>query len=236
MGATISKDNIQFLKELKTHNNREWFADNKDRYHKQHENIIAFSDELLALLKQHDDIEVISGKKALHRIYRDVRFAKDKSPYKTNWAGYYGRATKLLRGGYYFHLTSDACFVGGGFWQPNSQDMKLVRDAIQANEQEFRELINASKFQQHFGPVGLHGARLKTIPRGYDKNSSARDLLSLKQYLIRQEFTVSEMLENDFAARVNEAYKALRPFFNWMSDALTHDANGEPLFGKGSAH
>lgn len=236
MANQISKENLQFLKELAQNNNRDWFTENKDRYVQQHENTIAFADELLSLMQQHDTIENANGKKSLMRIYRDVRFSKDKSPYKTNWAGYFKRSTDKLRGGYYFHLEPGNCFVGGGFWKPESSDMKLIRDAIVADEKELREVLTNKKFVEHFGNTaesseekGLHGERLKNVPKGYNKESSAGDLLKLKQFLLRKNFTDKEVLSPDFANKVNETFIALRPFFDWMSYTLTHDANGEEL-------
>ena len=229
MSANISKENLQFLKDIKTNNNREWFTDNKPRYVEQHENTIAFAEEVLSLLNKHDDIDNVSGKKSLMRIYKDVRFSKDKSPYKTYWGGFYKRSTSELRGSYYFHLEADGCFVGGGFWRPESKDMKLIRDAIEADESTFRKIITAKKFKEHFGAHGLHGESLKNVPRGYDKESSAGDLLKFKQFLIRKDFTKEEMLRDDFAEKINETYKALRPFFDWMSYVLTHDGNGERI-------
>lgn len=232
----ISKENFQFLKELAQNNNREWFTENKDRYVQQHQNTIGFADELLALMQQHDTIENANGKKSLMRIYRDVRFSKDKSPYKTNWGGYFKRASDKLRGGYYLHLEPGNSFVGGGFWKPESSDMKLIRDAIVADEKELREILTDKNFVKHFGSTkanllesGLHGERLKNVPKGYDKESSAGDLLKLKQFLLAKPFTDEQVLSPDFANQVNETFKAIRPFFDWMSYTLTHDANGEEL-------
>ncbi|MFT6716586.1 MAG: hypothetical protein ACJA0Q_001230 [Saprospiraceae bacterium] len=226
---TITKENLQFLEELAKNNNRDWFNENKPRYITQHENTIAFADEVLALLNKHDDIGNVSGKKSLMRIYRDIRFSKDKSPYKSHWGGYFKRSTLALRGGYYFHIEPSACFVGGGFWKPESKDMKLIRDAIVADEEGFRKVIDAKGFKKIFGSQGLHGESLKNVPKGYDKESSAGDLLKLKQFLVRKDFTREEMLSPDFAEKVNETFKAVRPFFDWMSYALTHDGNGEPI-------
>jgi uncharacterized protein (TIGR02453 family) len=225
----ISKENLKFLKELSTNNNRDWFNENKPRYIEQHENTISFANELLSLMNKHDDIENVSGKKSLMRIYRDVRFSKDKSPYKTHWSGYFKRSTSALRGGYYFHVEPEACFVGGGFWKPDAKDMKLIRDAILVDEKGFRKIIGAKKFTEYFGTLGLHGESLKNVPRGYDKESSAADLLKLKQFLIRADFTREEILSDDFEKKVDEAFKAIRPFFDWMSYALTHDGNGESI-------
>ena len=229
----ISKENFQFLQELSENNNRDWFTENKKRYEQQHENTIDFAGEVLTLMQKHDNIENLNGKKSLMRIYRDVRFSKDKSPYKTHWGGYYKRATANLRGSYYFHLEPGKCFVGGGFWRPESADLKLVRAGMVADEKELRAILSNKTFVQFFGKsandTGLHGESLKNVPKGFDKESSAGDLLKLKQYLVLREFTDAEVLSPNFAQQVNETFKAIRPFFDWMSYTLTHDANGEEL-------
>lgn len=225
----ITKDNLNFLKQLEENNNRDWFTANKDFYIKQNQNTVDFAEELLNLLKQHDHIENESGKKSLMRIYRDVRFSKDKSPYKTNWGLHFKRATKQLRGGYYVHLKPGECFVGGGFWGPESSDLKLIRDGIIAEENTLRKILTDQTFVKYFGKEGLHGERLKNVPKGYDKESTAADLLQLKQFLIRRDFTDQEVLSPGFAQEVNRSFIAIRPFFDFMSYHLTHDANGEPL-------
>jgi len=229
MGVNITKENLEFLNELKSNNNREWFTESKPRYIEQHENTISFADDVLELLKKHDKIDNVSGKKSLMRIYKDVRFSKDKSPYKTNWAGYYKRSTSDLRGSYYFHIAPDECFVGGGFWKPESIDMKLIRDAMVADEKGYRKVVGSKKFKEFFGIEGVYGEKLKNVPRGYDKESTAGDLLRMKQFLIRKSFSKEEMLSDGFAKKVDQTFKALRPFFDWMSYALTHDGNGEKI-------
>ena len=225
----ITKDNLHFLKQLEKNNNRDWFTENKGTYIQQHQNTIDFADELLELLRKHDRIENESGKKSLMRIYRDVRFSKDKSPYKTNWGLHFKRATKSLRGGYYVHIKPGECFVGGGFWGPESSDLKLIRDGIVSEESTLRKILKDKTFVQFFGADGLHGESLKNVPKGYDKESSAADLLQLKQYLIKRDFSDQEVFSADFIQEVNRTFIALRPFFDFMSYHLTHDANGEPL-------
>ena len=226
----ISKDNLSFLSALSAHNNRNWFQENREQYELALKNTTDFADAVLTLLQQHDHIENESGKKSLMRIYRDVRFSKDKSPYKTNWAVFFKRATKELRGGYYVHIKPGECFVGGGFWNPESADLKLIRDAIVSEEQELRAIIEADSFVKVYGKNALHGDSLKNVPRGYDKDSTAGDLLRLKQFLIRKDFTDQEAQSPDFPKKVDEAFRALRPFFDFMSYHLTHDGNGEPLY------
>src|SRR5690349_15105313 len=126
----ITRSVFDFLTDLKKNNNREWFNQHKDIFIRESEKIEAFAEELLQALGAHDGIETLSGKKALHRIYRDTRFSKDQTPYKTGWSGNFKRATKFRRGGYYFHIEPGNSFIAGGFWGPNNEDLKRVRDDI----------------------------------------------------------------------------------------------------------
>ncbi len=225
----ISKANLKFLKDLSKNNNREWFTEHKKEYEAHLEEVVSFAGEVLILMHKHDKIENESGKKSVMRIYRDVRFSKDKSPYKNYWGGGFQRATKQLRGGYYFHIQPGEYFVGGGFWGPEPADLNLIRHAIATDEKGFRKIISSKSFKDFFGDAGLHGEKLKTVPKGFDKEDPALDLLQLKQFLIRHDFTEEEVMSKDFPKKVNEAFKAMRPFFDWMSYALTHDSNGAPL-------
>ena len=226
--AQITKDNFEFLKSLGKNNNRDWFQEHKDWYLQKHEEVIAFADELLAKLNQHDLIETESGKKSLFRIYRDVRFSKDKSPYKTHWSGGFRRATKLRRGGYYFHIESGASMVGGGFWAPNKDDLQRIREEIAVNGDELREIINSKDFKETFGT--LDGEQLKTAPKGFDSDHPNIDLLRYKQFIFSISFSDDEVMAPDFADKLNDAFKKMRPFFDFMSETLTTDANGVPLY------
>ena len=225
--STLSKSNFEFLKNLQQNNNRDWFTENKSVYEKHHIETINFADAVLNEMRKHDNIETISGKKSLMRIYRDVRFSKDKSPYKTNWGIGYSRATKLLRGGYYVHLAPGESFVGGGFWNPEPADLQRMRKEISLSPKEFRAILNDKTFKNTFGE--LQGEKLKTVPKGFEKDHPALDLLQFKQYLISRKFTDKEVTAPDFYKKVNETFKAMRPFFDFMSTALTTNENGELL-------
>ncbi len=225
----ITNENLKFLKSLAKNNDRDWFADHKDEYQKHHEVMISFADELLSKMNQHDNIETVSGKKSLQRIYRDVRFSKDKSPYKTHWGGGFKRATKLLRGGYYYHIQPDGgSFIGGGFWGPNKEDLLRIREDIASDASDLREIITSPEFVNTFGE--LQGEQLKSAPKGFDKEHADIDLLRYKQFLIGKHFTDKEVLADDFIDRANDTFKKMRPFFDYMSDVLTTDSNGSPLF------
>ena len=222
--STISKENLDFLKKLKNNNNRDWFNAYKDEYLKQYQNTIDFADTLLIEMGKHDKIETKSGKKSLFRIYRDVRFSKDKSPYKTHWAGGFKRAGKELRGGYYFHIESENTMLGGGFWSPNNEDLQRIREDIASNDQPLRKILNAKSFKETFGT--LHGEQLKTCPKGFDKENPAIDLLRYKQFIISTKFSDKDVLSPGFAKKVSDTFKKMRPFFDYMSESVTTDANG----------
>lgn len=225
--AKIKQSNFDFLNLLSKNNNREWFNEHKELYLKNKEEVELFADTLLLELKQHDDIETVSGKKALYRVYRDVRFSKDKTPYKTVWSGSFKRATKYLRGGYYFHIEPGNSFLGGGFWGPNSADLKLIRSNISEFGDELLEIINAKEFVSNFGELG--GEKLKTAPKGIAKDHKYIDLLRHKQFLLGKSFTDEEVMSKDFILQLNNGFKAMRPFFNFMSEALTTNSNGESI-------
>jgi len=225
--SVISKANYNFLKQLKENNNRDWFNANKDEYLKQHQNTIEFADALLLEMNKHDNIETATGKKSLYRIYRDVRFSKDKSPYKSNWAGAFKRATKQLRGGYYFHIQPGNSMVGGGFWGPNKDDLLRIREDIASDASELRKVINSKSFKKTFGT--LQGNQLKTSPKGFNKEHPDVDLLRYKQFIIAKKFTDKEVLSPDFYKMVSNTFKEMRPFFDYMSESVTTDINGESI-------
>ena len=222
--AKILQSNLEFLKQLKKNNNRDWFAGHKDRYLTELAQIEAFIDDLLVEMNKHDVIETPSGKKSLHRIYRDTRFSKDKTPYKINWGGSFTRATKKRRGGYYFHIEPGNSFVGGGFWDPEPKDLKRIRDEFAHDATPLRKIIKNKSFTNTFG--GLLGDQVKTSPKGFNADDPAIDLIRYKQFLLMHKFSDKEVLADDFLKQVNETFKKMRPFFDYMSEVLTTDVNG----------
>ncbi|MBI1184015.1 TIGR02453 family protein [bacterium] len=218
------KEVLNFLSALKENNNKEWFAAHKKTYEKAKKQVDAFATELGQLMLKHDNID---PKAKIFRIYRDVRFSTDKTPYKTNFAGSYTRLSPALRGGYYFHISPEESFVGGGFWQPEKDDLQLIREQIQQDAQPLRQAINNSKFQAYFGELG--GEQLKTSPKGFDKEDPAIDLLRYKSFVVMHKFEPDEVAAPDFAHAVNEGFMLMRPFFDVMSDYLTTNLNGESL-------
>lgn len=218
---------LQFVADLKQHNNKEWFDAHKSDFLQQQEHIAAFATALLQQLSTHDVIETPSGKKSLQRIYRDIRFSKDKTPYKTSWSGGFRRAGKSRRGGYYFHIEPGNSFAGGGFWGPNAADLKRVRDDIAFDPAPLRKIIGSTNFIRTFS--ALQGEQVKTAPKGYDAAHEAIDLLRYKQYLLIRRFTDEEVTGNRFLPLVDETFRHMRPFLDYMSDVLTTDLNGNQV-------
>ncbi|ASZ12636.1 DUF2461 domain-containing protein [Chitinophaga pendula] len=222
---TIHPSSFKFLDTLAQNNNREWFNAHKDLYLEELQRIETFADALLATLHTHDLIETPSGKKSLHRIYRDTRFSHNKTPYKINWSGAFKRATRQRRGGYYFHIEPGNTFIAGGFWGPVPQDLKRVRDDIAFDPSPLRKILKSKTFINTFGT--LKGEQLKTTPKGYDATHEAVDLLRYKQFLLIRRFSDDEVLSQHFLEEAGRTFKNMRPFFDYMSDVLTTGPNGE---------
>jgi uncharacterized protein (TIGR02453 family) len=224
---SISKSTISFLKQLAIHNDRDWFAENKSLYTDAQENAIFFADSVLEKMNKFDKIETPSGKKALKRIYRDVRFSKNKAPYKQHFGIMYARATAARRGGYYLHIQPGESFIGGGFWGPEKDDLLLVRKHIAQDDSYLREVLNNKKFKTTFGE--MRGEQLKSAPKGFDKEHFAIDLLRYKQYLVMKRFTDEEVLSANFDQLVADTFKGMQPFMEIMTEMLTTNLNGESL-------
>ncbi|WP_304235055.1 DUF2461 domain-containing protein [Jiulongibacter sediminis] len=216
-----------YLQKLKENNNRRWFEQHRDEYEACLEKMVEFADDLLVEMNSHDVIENPSGKKCLHRIYRDTRFSKDKTPYKKHWGGRLRRAGAYRRGSYYFHFEPGNSYLGGGFWGPNKEDLKQIRIHLAAEPSEYLEIINSKEFKAAFGEV--RGEQLKTSPKDFDTDHENVELLRYKQFLLVIPLKDEDIFEPNLAARVSDNFKKMRPYFNVMSAYLTTDLNGEEL-------
>jgi uncharacterized protein (TIGR02453 family) len=221
---TIEKSTLNFLKALARNNNREWFSRHKDTYAQSQKNVTDFLDALIVAMNRHDQLEMQSGKSSLYRIYNDVRFSEDKTPYKPRFAGHISRAKPHLRGGYYFWIKPGSSRVGCGFTYPNAEDLLRIRQDIDLNYDDWRKLLKLRGIRTTFG--NMEGDQVKTAPRGFAKDHPAIDLLRYKQFWFEREFTDEEVLSSGFLQKVNNTYKAIRPFFDYMSEVLTTDLNG----------
>ena len=224
---SVSKDLLNFLSRLEENNDRDWFNEHKIEFQRHQTHFKKLIRHVSELMHQHDQID----KEKVFRIYRDVRFSKNKLPYKTHMAASFHRVKPELRGGYYLHVKpGNQSFIAAGFWDPNKEDLLRIRREFEQDDQEIRDIINDKKFKSVWGT--LEGDELKTAPRDFDKEHLAIDLIRKKQLVFTKNLDDSALTQPDFVDTVNEHYKAIRPFFDYMSDVLTTNLNGEVLFVK----
>lgn len=215
---------LDYLKKLQKNNNRDWFAEHKPTFVEAQSNAKKLYTAIRENLEKHDEID----KFKLFRIYRDVRFSHDKTPYKAHFAGSFSRSGKHLRGGYYLRIRPGESFLAGGFWEPNKDDLLRIRKEIEMDATEMRTILKDKDYVNYFGGK-FEGAELKTAPRGFDKEHPDVDLLRKKGFIAVRNFTDEEVLSENFIQEVEASYVALRPFFNLFSDILTTNLNGESV-------
>ncbi|SNR47264.1 TIGR02453 family protein [Maribacter sedimenticola] len=221
--TNITKSTFQFLKSLQKNNNRDWFAEHKKQFNAENEATRSFFGHLLELLSAHDEIERLK----VFRIYRDVRFSKNKTPYKNSFSASYARAGLHRRGGYYVHLEPGNSFIATGFWNPEKDDLLRIRKEWELDVSELEQIINKPQFKKVWGP--LTGDELKTAPKGFDKEDPNIDFIRKKQFVFTRKFTDAEVLSDNFAQEINTSFKIIRPYFDLMSSILTTNLNGESL-------
>lgn len=220
----FQKSTFQFLEELSNNNDRDWFTENKNIYNDSLQNAKDVFSVIHDNLNMHDDIE----KQKIYRIYRDVRFSKDKTPYNPRFATSFSRSGAHLRGGYFLQIKPNETMLGGGFWQPEKDDLFRIRKEFEYDDEEIRDILAAPDFKKYFGGV-LDGEELKTAPKGFDKNHPSIDLIRKKGFIATRKFSNKEVLSASFVAEIDLSFKALRPFFDLMSNVLTTNLNGESL-------
>ena len=210
----ITKKTLDFFKEISKNNNKPWFEKNKPRYETARENYLEFIDELLPHIKKIEPIFDKDLKKYASRIYRDVRFSKDKSPYKNHISGLIERAPDHKKCPLYIHIQPGGSFIGGGVWQPEPNLLSQVRQEIDYNGSEFNKIIHKKSFVNLFGQ--LTGESLVRPPKGYEADNPNIELLKLKQYTIHRQFTDDLVCSNDFVNEIVKSYKEALPFFNFF--------------------
>ncbi|HKK12740.1 MAG TPA: DUF2461 domain-containing protein [Flavobacteriaceae bacterium] len=224
MDTKFSKDVLEFFKKLEKNNNRDWFNEHKKEFKTLEAEVKKNYSVLFNMLKAHDDVDRFK----MFRIYRDVRFSKNKLPYKTHFGGTFHRKKPELRGGYYLHVAPDnGSFIATGFWQPNADDLYRIRKEFEMDDTEMRTIINDESFKSVWGE--LKGEELKTAPRDFDRNHPAIDLIRKKQYIFVKNYTDADVLSDHFLEEVNTSFKTIRPYFDYMSEVLTTNLNGESI-------
>jgi len=220
----IEKSTFKYLSDLRKNNQREWYHENKNAFQEAQLNAKEMYLAVRNNLEKTDEIDRFK----MFRIYRDLRFSKDKTPYKTHFAGSFSRTGKSLRGGYYLRIKPGDSFLAGGFWEPNKEDLFRIRKELEYDATEMRSILNDTNFKKIFGGK-LEGSELKTVPRGFDKEDVTIDLIRKKGFIAVRNFSDKEVLSANFLSLVEESFLALRPFFDYMSAVLTTNLNGESL-------
>jgi len=222
MITAVPRASLAFLKDLKKNNTREWMADHKSRYQDSEKVLKDLYATIKAGLNETDDIEKLK----IFRINRDIRFSKDKTPYNVHRSASFSRAGAHRRGGYYLRIEpGNKSVIAGGFFNPETADLKRIRTEFHLDASEIRDILNDSAFAKAFP----NGFETTNAPRDFDKNDPNIDLIKLKSFVVRREFTDREVMKSDFSETVVSHYKLLRPYFNYMSDVLTTDLNGESI-------
>jgi uncharacterized protein (TIGR02453 family) len=224
MNKTIPRDIFSFFIRLNKNNNREWFTVHKAEFKTLENEVKQFYNQLFQQLNTHDKVDQLK----IFRVYRDVRFSKDKTPYKTHIGGSFHRKKPERRGAYYVHIQpNNESFIATGFWQPQKDDLFRIRKEFEMDASEIRNIITNKKFKSVWGD--LVGDEVNIAPKGFDKDHENIDLIKKKTYIFTRKFTDQEVISKDFLFTVNNSFKAIRPFFNYMSDVLTTNLNGESL-------
>ncbi|MBP0902424.1 DUF2461 domain-containing protein [Mariniflexile gromovii] len=224
MSVQVPKEALEFFKKLEKNNDRDWFNEHKTEFKKIEKNVKAVYNTVLKSLNEHDEVDKLK----MFRIYRDVRFSKDKSPYKTHFGGSFHRTKPKLRGGYYLHIQpNNESFIATGFWEPAPTDLLRIRKEFEMDDTEIRAILKDKTFNSIWG--NFVGDEVKTAPKGFSKDHKAIDLIKKKQYIFIKKYTDSQVLSDGFIDDVNKSFKAIRPYFNYMSEVLTTDLNGVSL-------
>lgn len=222
----LSKETLQFLDDLKTNNNRDWFLENKKRYEAFKKDYHQLVTDFLDTMKPLDpSLEMLEVKNCTFRINRDIRFSKDKSPYKSHLGVWLSSGAKgQNRSGYYIHIENGGSFIAGGLYCPEADDLKKVRKEIAYFHEDLEKILDEKSFKKEFETFDrTEKNTLKNPPRGYEKNHPAIEFLKLKSFESSQEFDISEVTKKDFVTTMSKKLIALKPLNDFINRALTSE-------------
>jgi len=216
----LARSTADFLRKLAKNNNRDWFNANKSMFVAANDNIIALTGELISGISRFDpEVAGLDPKSCVFRIYRDVRFSKDKSPYKTNLGAFVAPGgRKAMSPGYYFHVQPGMFFAAAGKHMPDAGELLKLRNAVASNTKDFLKIVEAKKFDDRFGE--MHGERLSKPPKGFDADHPAIEYLKLKSFTVSEEFKESVALSKDYPKLLTESFKAAYPLVVFLRRAL----------------
>lgn len=217
----LQTTSLKFLKDLKKNNQREWFEKNRSTYETAKADFTTFIQTIIDQHGKNDPtIKNIVAKDCLFRINRDVRFSKDKSPYKTNFGASINKGGRKAweNAGYYFHFEPGRSFAGGGIWMPETPQLKKIRQEIDYNFNDFKKIMNARKFKSVYGDLVKNSEyQLTRIPKGYEAENPAADYLRLKSFVAMVPITDSELQNKTALKKTLEAFEALLPLLEFIN-------------------
>lgn len=214
---------IKFLKDLKKNNDKSWFDAHRPQYEAAKKNFEQFIQAVIDKHgKQDSSIKELTAKSCMFRINRDVRFSKNKSPYKTNFGASINRGgKKSIYAGYYFHCEPGESFVGGGLWMPMPPETKKIRQEIDYCFDEFKKIVNNKKFKGIYGDLYQgEDVALTRVPQGFEKDNPAGEFLKLKSWLAMQSIKDSELTSDGLVKKTVGAFEALQPLLAFLNRAL----------------
>lgn len=217
----IELSTLKFLKDLEKNNNRDWFGANKKAFEAAQDNVTALAGYLIGEIGKFDPaVAGIDPKSCVFRIYRDIRFSKDKSPYKTNLGAYISPGgRKSMQAGYYIHIQPGQCFVAAGKYMPDAAELLKIRTAIASNPREFLGIVEKRSFREKFGE--LHGDRLSRPPKGFPEDSPVIEYLKLKSFTVFADHKKDKLITSpDFPKHVVKDFKAMFPLVHYLRRVL----------------
>jgi len=216
----LQKNTLQFLKDLKEHNTKEWMDEHRKIYEAARQDYESLVGSLIPLLAKYEPaIGDLAPKQCTFRINRDIRFSQDKSPYKTNFGAAFSRqGKKLPDAGYYFHLEPGHSFVGGGIWMPDTPLLKKIRQEIDYNFEEFEGIVTRNSFKKMFEKID--GEKLKKAPQGYDEGNPAIEYLKLKSFTVGTRVPDKELTASSLLKTCDKVFAEMKPFIDFLNNAL----------------
>ncbi|WP_256011232.1 DUF2461 domain-containing protein [Desertivirga xinjiangensis] len=219
----IKSATFKFLKEVSENNDRDWFKLHKNEYDNALQNVLDFTAALITALSKTDPTVPanLDPKACVMRIYRDVRFSKDKVPYKTNFGIAISANGKNFKGpGYYIHLQPGASFIAAGSWFPEKEELKCIRQEIDYNASDWHEIIDDTDFKKLFGDLHQEG-KLQTAPKGYDADNPEIEYLKLKSFTVGKKLTDKELTASGSVESVASLFEKLYPFIIFLRSAIS---------------
>lgn len=217
MSSKIEASTLHFLKNISKNNNREWFTENKDQYIAAHQNVLNMVEDLIEKIGAFDEeIMKIDAKKSLYRIYRDVRFSKDKSPYKTNFGAGLGMGKGNKISGYYLHVEPGKSFLAGGVYQPEPSVLKEIRKEISMNAKEFQEILQQDDFRNNFRGLSVEG-KLQRVPNGFDKDDPMAEFLKLKNLIVVHPISDDALMQENATKNMAKIFQSMKPLNDFLS-------------------